>query len=148
MILRCFVVNEPDFYIRLYNSLVTPKWTYCSAVWSPYFDCDKQLLQAVQDRFLKRVSWRCNSTNPGVILPSVADQQKDVDLRILKSLVMSGQLSKYFTVKQNCLRSGVNLTAPEIANSFVVNDCFSWRVANCTHSDESFMKILKTFYCK
>ena len=40
-IMRCFVIKEPSFYIKLYQALIVPRLTYCCEIWRPYLKKDK-----------------------------------------------------------------------------------------------------------
>ena len=49
LIFRCFIIKEPDVYIRLYKSLVLSKIPYCSPVWESHLTlCTKQTLETVK----------------------------------------------------------------------------------------------------
>lgn len=36
LLMRSFIVSVPEFYIKLYNTIIVPKWLYCSQVWAPF----------------------------------------------------------------------------------------------------------------
>ena len=64
MIKRTIVNKISSIMVQLYKSLVRPHLEYCSPVWSPQYNKDKQMLEKVQRRFtrmipeLKRVEYR------------------------------------------------------------------------------------------
>ena len=72
-ILRAFVSKNASVYTKLYNSLVLPVICYGSVVWSPGLKKDSDRLQRVQDRFLKRVEWRCNIPRCSLKLPLISE---------------------------------------------------------------------------
>jgi len=146
LILRAFIIPIPDVYINAYKALVVPKWTYCSHVWYPCYQKDENLLQAVQNRFLKSVSRRCNVQCESIDLPPVRHFQQQADLRILKSLLLNGDLEKYFIIKRNNLRSGVTLSPKAVAHYDVVNNCFPWRVCKATHLDATFSTLVSSLF--
>lgn len=127
-ILRCFIVKEPNFYIRLFNSLVLPRFLYCSQVWRPYLKKHKRALERVQTRFLRRVSMRCAVSRSDLQLPSVEELQRTADLRLYESLRKASSFSKYFCERANNLRSNCTITSTEIARTERINNVFSWRV--------------------
>ena len=45
----------------MYKALVTPILTYCSYIWSPYYDVDIDLLESVQHKFLRYAAYKANS---------------------------------------------------------------------------------------
>lgn len=142
MILRCFIIEDFNHYIKLYKAIVVPKLTYCIHVWSPFYKKDLTLLQRVQDRFVKRVSNRCGLEMSHVNLPSIRVYQEQADYRALRFLSRAKALDKYFVLRRNVLRSGVTVSPPEVATLNVVNNAFAWRVCRRVHSDDVQAKIL------
>lgn len=127
-ILRCFIVKESRFYLRLFNSLVLPKFLYCSQVWRPYLKKHIKALERVRARFLRRVSLRCAGSVSDLSLPSVEELQRAADLRIYSSLCKTPSFSRFFCVRENNLRSNRTITSTEIARTERINNVFSWRV--------------------
>ena len=142
LILRAFIIDDTEMYMRLYKSIVVPKWTYCSHVWAPFYRKDIELLQRVQDKFVKRVARCCNLPRSFIVLPSVEEYKRRNDLGILKKLIKANQLTQYFTVRPNSLRSGISITGPEIACIDVVNNSFSWRIERLTREREDFRRLV------
>lgn len=142
MILRTFIIQNPAFYIKLYNTIVVPKWTYCAQVWSPFYLRDVGLLQRVQNRFLKRVAFRCNVPRNALSLPSVQEVQQTNDLRVLKKLITNNMFTYYFDVRQNNLRSGASIHPPEVATLDTVNNSFAWRMSRRIHADSDISNLL------
>src|ERR1041384_3511681 len=56
MIKRNFVNKSKSIIIPLYKSLVRPHLDYCSVVWRPHLEKDKQLIEKVQHRATKLIS--------------------------------------------------------------------------------------------
>lgn len=55
MINRTIVNKNSDIMLKLYKSLVRPNMEYCTAVWSPYYVKDKELIEKIQHRFTKMI---------------------------------------------------------------------------------------------
>lgn len=144
MILRVFSLQSPDLYLKLYESLVVPRLSYCAHVWSPYTQQGRALLQRVQDRFLKRVCKKCNVPRSRAILPSVTEYQRNTDASILRYIIFSGKLSEYFTVMTNNRRSRCTIHPHEVARVDVVNNAFVWRVPRLVREHDLFKNIVKT----
>lgn len=142
LILRTFSIQNPSVYLKLYNALVVPKWTYCSSIWASLKQKDTLLLQRIQNKFIKRVALRCKVPRETIILPSVEEYQRKVDLRVLKRLISNGQVSHYFSVQKNNLRSGGGIYPPEVAVVDIVHDAFAWRVARWTRECDDFRNIV------
>lgn len=128
MILRCFIIKRPEFYLGLYRSLVLPKFLYCSQVWRPYLKKHVNALERVQTRFLRRVSLRCGTSLDNLLLMSVQEVQAAADLRLYSRLSATSGFSKFFCSRENNLRSCRTITSIEIAKTERVNNLFSWRI--------------------
>ena len=50
MIKRNIKCKNADIIMRLYKSLVLPRWEYCIQAWSPYHKNDIEVLERVQKR--------------------------------------------------------------------------------------------------
>lgn len=146
LLLRTFILQDLKMYIKLYETIVVPKLTYCAHVWAPFHGKDVALLQRVQDRFIKRLSWRCKIARAEIVLPSVEEYQRRVDTRIFRQIIKENRLSKFFTVRTNNLRSGVTIHALEIANAEVVNNAFAWRLARRARDDDKICDLLKPLF--
>jgi len=142
LILRCFIIKDASFYIRLYETLVVPKLGYCIHVWCPFRKKDLLIFQAVQDRFLKRVAWRCNVKRETLSLPTIEELCSKADLRLFSQLVSSDSLHNFFLVQGNHLRSSICLRAKEIANCDAVNNSFVWRIEKQFRDDQNFYKTI------
>ena len=99
LILRALIRQDPNMYLKLYESLVVPKWMYCAHVWSPFYQKDVALLQRVQDRFVKRVAYRCNISRDKIVLPTVAEYQRRVDINVLKYLLHDRKIDNFFAIR-------------------------------------------------
>ena len=134
-IFRCFVIKEPDVYIRLYKSIVLSKLLYCSPVWFPHLKKHKKLLENVQSLFLRRLRWRCGSQTCDVDLPSIEALMVRQDDRILCTLKNADLFSHFFDVQPNHLRSQCTITTKCIARSEHLNNVFAWRTIKRSHHD-------------
>ena len=147
LILRAFIICNPEVYLKAYKALVVPKWMYCSHVWHPYYKMDTNLLQVVQDKFVERVARRCNISASLVHLPSVATFQHQVDLRVFRYVVLAGDTDKYFDIRHNNLRSTITVCAKEVAHFDSVNSSFPWRFCRKVNSDSTVLDYVSTL-CK
>jgi len=136
LILRAFNSKDPGLYLKAYNSLVVPRWTYCSHIWSPSYNRDVKLLQKVQDRFLKKVIFRCGIQAEDIQLPSVSSLHFSVDFRVFINLIKHDNWRKYFKLRQNSLRSGISLQPIEVAKYNIVNHSFAWRICTRAHTGD------------
>ena len=55
MIGRNIRYKSPDVMLRLYKSMVRPHVEYCTVAWSPHYIKDKQLIEKIQQRFIKMI---------------------------------------------------------------------------------------------
>jgi len=55
LIRRVIVNKRKDIMLRLYKSLVRPRLEYCTAVWSPHYSKDRELIERIQHRFTKMI---------------------------------------------------------------------------------------------
>ena len=55
MINRTIENKNSNIMLNLYKSLVRPHMEYCTAVWSPYYVKDKELIEKIQHRFTKMI---------------------------------------------------------------------------------------------
>lgn len=129
MIFRCFIVKRPEFYTRLYKSLVTPKFRYCSEVWRPYLKKHIDAIEHVQSKFIRRTALRCSVSRDSIKLVPISELHDQVDLKMYNRIINSENCSKYFNTRSNNLRSGVTVTATEIAKTERINNTFAWRTA-------------------
>lgn len=129
-IFRCFVVRNPEFYIRLYVSLVVSRLLYCCPVWLPHKKKHIRMLQVVQSYFLRRVHLRCALPKGTIVLPHVEYALAEQDLRSLGRLISIGLKDQFFTVRRNSLRSKCTISPKELAKTDTVANMFSWRICS------------------
>ena len=134
-IFRCFVVRSPDFYLRLYRSLVLPKLQYCAPVWLPHKSKHWRAIESVQRKFIRRLQWRCPSSGP-TPLPDLKVVLSGSDIAILKRIMAQGLTSHFFEVSSNELRCGVSVRSKAIARTDIVNNSWSWRLSSQASSGE------------
>ena len=139
---RCFLLKTPEFYIRLYNSLVVLRFLYCCPVWLPFRKKHFCMLKSVRTYFLKRLHLRCNFPAGAVVLPSIQSSLSDQDLRVLKRLIDLGLSDHFFDVRRNNLRSQATVLPKSLARADLIANMFSWRicseVANRQMSSQTF----------
>lgn len=128
-IFRCFIVRQPEFCIRLFQSLVVSKFLYCGPVWLPYKAKNIKSIEAVRSHFIKRLSLRCDVQDiPYEVSPPIMSTLSEQELRILRRLILQNDTSHYLEVKSNCLRSRNSIRTKAIANTELINNVFAWRV--------------------
>ena len=137
MILRTFAIRSASFYLNLYHSLVVPRLTYCSTIWTPFLKRDVHLLETAQRRFLRRVSARCGSCPEIEAVPTVASLNRTVDLRVLTRLVRSGVSDKFWEVSSHS-RRGPTYRTRSIARTDIVNNTFAYQVPRSARPDRVF----------
>ena len=138
-IMRCFVIRDPSFYIKLYQALVVPRLSYCCEIWRPYLKKDKLALDRTQRRFLRRVAYRC-----GIDVASISLRDLDViydtaDRNMLNRLRGLPCFDVLFREFDTNLRRG-RVTQPRVqARNDRVLNMFAWRVCRLL-SNESLSK--------
>jgi len=81
MIGRNIRYKSPDVMLRLYKSMVRPHVEYCTVAWSPHYIEDKQLIEKIQRRFVKVISW-------------FRDKSYEEGLRILRLNTLEGRRNR------------------------------------------------------
>ena len=104
-IFRCFVVRNPEFYVRLYKSLVVPKLQYCAPIWLPHKVKQWEAIESIQKLFLKRLRWRTPQPTLPPALPPLEHILNALDAHALKSVVLAGLCDHFFDVTTNSRRS-------------------------------------------
>lgn len=130
---RCFVIKRPDFYFKLYVSLVIPKLLYCCQVWRPFRKSDILSLEKFQRKFIRRVSLRCDVPRDSLCLPSISELFDNADAQMYKRMSFLESHSKIFNVNINNLRSNCTITTKDIARYDRVNNMFAWRYCRSLH---------------
>lgn len=134
-IFRCFIVKQPEFYLKLYVSLVIPKLLYCCEVWRPYRKCDVTSIESLQSKFLRRVSLRCGVPRESLCLPNISDLFKKADLSMYKRLSKLESFNDIFDINVNNLRSNFNVRTKKVARNDKVNNMFAWRLCRILHDE-------------
>ena len=145
LILRTFIVKNPQFYSALFNSLVTPRITYCSEIWRPFYAKDEKLIQSVLTRFSSRVANRCGIDRGSFPPPAIADIFQSVDDRVIRRLAKQRELEKFFVLLPTSTRSEVTISPPQLAKNYVVDHGFAWRTARRVTSDPG-LRIIVSMY--
>jgi len=128
MIFRCFIIKRPEFYIKLFKSLVLPKMLYCSPVWRPYLQKDISALEGVQNKFIRRVAKRCNVPRDHIHLDSIFKIHNDADLRLFYKLGSLDLDSTLFDFILTSSRTNSKVRTLEVARSEHINNLFSRRI--------------------
>ena len=56
-------INDHTAYISMYHTLIRSRLEYCSFVWSPLCQTNRDKIERVQRKFLKFISFKCNFNN-------------------------------------------------------------------------------------
>ena len=129
-IFRCFIVRRPEFYLRLYNSLVISKFMYCAPIWLPYKAKHWLGIETVQRYFLRRLRLRCPLGTAVPHLPSVQSVLEELDEQILRRILLLGQSDCFFDVTRNNRRSHFNVAPKSLARNNTVLNHWSRRVCS------------------
>lgn len=126
---RVFTIHSPAPYLKLYCSLVVPVLTYASPVWQPGRKGDQVRLQRVQNRFLRRVEYRCGLPRRSLSLPDIHDLHRAADLKFLRDLTKDEEsLLELFDLTATNSRAGAVLKPKAIARTERTRRLFPWRV--------------------
>lgn len=128
-IFRTFIIKRPEFYIKLYRSLVVPRLIYCCEIWRPYQKKYIEALERVQIRFVRRTARRCNVKKDAIELQTLCQLYDRADSRMYNKLRSLQSLDNFFDIRPNVLRSTETVRTLEVARTERVNQMFSWRVA-------------------
>ena len=127
-IFRCFIVKSADFYTNLYTSLVVPRFLYCSEVWRLYLK-KPDAIERVQNRFIRRVSKRCDIPRSAIVLRPISELHDEADMRMYDRLCTLNMIEQFVEIRENSLRSGRTVSAHEVARTDRINNLFAWRLA-------------------
>ena len=103
-----------------------------------------KLLEDVQRRFLKRLSWRCGNQATEE-LRGIKDLLVDGDRRFLKGLYKANLLQRFFIVERNDLRGGYSIRTKNIAKTQYVNNLYSWRMVRRVNDGDDRVRELLVF---
>ena len=116
-------------------SLIVPRLTYCSQVWSPRLKKDVILLDKVRRKFERRVASRCGISRDSFVLDSLRELHEKNDESTFRSLFRNGSVDHYFRLTPRVRGDGLNINAHHIARSEAVLGTFAWRYSRRTHGD-------------
>lgn len=129
-ILRSFVVRDVDLYRNLFRIYVEPILTYCAPVWNPRLKRDRKILQAVCDRFRKRVAFKCDVEKEAITKIEIDKMLKLADQRMLVSIRKDQELCDYLSDQTVSITRANGALRPKFrAKNDKVNSLFSWRVS-------------------
>ena len=136
MILRCFIVKTPEFYIRLYRSVIVPHILYCSVVWRPYLREHTAALDGIQSNFIRQIAARCDIAVTAVAVEAIADlfDRNRPDLLLLTTIRALPSFHEIFDDSKSSLRNALNLRPRYIVRTDRVNHMFAWRVSRIHRS--------------
>ena len=105
-IFRCFVVQTPAFYLKLYEALVLSRFQFCGPIWLPHKVKHINSLEAIQRLFLRRLHLRCHLSPGTMKLPPVHRVLSGQDAKMLAQLIEFQLAEHFFEIRENNLRSG------------------------------------------
>lgn len=129
-IFRSFSICDPDVYIRLFNSYVSPILEYACQVWRPHMKCDIELLSKMHRKFLRRVELRCGLLR-GTLRPlPILDRLDLADLKYLRRTIRNEPLfDMLFDIRWTPLRRGFSLAPKFIPRTAKIDNLFPGRIA-------------------
>jgi ribonuclease P/MRP protein subunit RPP40 len=133
MISRAFDCRIPSVYVTLYQTIVLPVLMYCSEVWSPTLIRDINLLQKIQDKFIKRIAWKCGVARNSIVLPQLQSLRNTKDQKMLSKILASESKLHFFDLREAGTRSEIVVRARTIAHTDKIAQQFSWRVSKAIH---------------
>ena len=101
---RCFVIQNPDVYVKLYKAIIVPRLMYCVPVWRPNLIKYARLLEGVQKYFLRRLAFRCSSARILPVIPGLSTLFDNWDGNALLCILKGGSLSHRMSVEPRDLR--------------------------------------------
>ena len=135
-IMRCFVLTSPSAYLKLYNAHVIPIFLYASQVWCPITKGNMERLEKVQNKFLRRVEYRCKLERHSLEIVDLMVRLRKADLRILRKMIKNEELfDEFFTLRPTSTRSGFVLEPHSRAKTDRVRQQFAWRMDKVIRDD-------------
>ena len=128
-ILRAFAIKKPDPYLKMYSTTVKPIIMYASPAWYPRYQKDLKRLQQAQDRFIRRLKQKTDSSE--ISMRPIVDQLNEADQRFLARLKRApARFEKLFDQTRSNTRAG-GVTRPKAtARTERIRNLFPWRVTN------------------
>ena len=129
-IFRCFIVRRPEFYIRLFQTLVLPKFLYCAPIWLPYKAKHRRSIESINEYFCRRLSLRCPGVSHPSEIPSIIEAMESQDERALRRIILIGNTHRFFKLRRNSLRSSVSISTNRRARLESIRHQFAWRICS------------------
>ena len=104
---------------------MTPKFDYCCVVWRPYLRKHIQAIERLQNRFVRRVSFRCQVPREAIVLKPISEIFDAADLRMFSNICERNVTDDYLSIRMNGLRSGETISSLEIAATERINQQFA-----------------------
>ena len=127
-VVRAFDCGVPSVYIQAYEALVRPSLLYAAPIWRP---CRKRhliMLDSFQKRFVKRVTYECNTDPANIRIDPVQDVLDTLDTSLVHQLRANPDFCNFFDARSTIKRTGVNFFTPRARNNSV-NRSFRWRMS-------------------
>ena len=135
MLLRSFSIRRPEVFMKLFNTYVLPILLYASPVWSPGLKRDRERLENVQKRYIRRVAFKCGVRRTDITYVPISDLLTQQDERIFAKIRKdSDRFSRMFSTVLSNTRRGVNIMPRVTARKTVVANLFPWRITAKLHN--------------
>lgn len=129
-LLRSFNVKNVDLYMKLFNTYVMPIVSYASPVWYPRLLKDQNLLQKMQRKFVKRVSFRCGIDIAMIKYTDILSILNENDKNMFQTIKNNDtRFQSMFSTTVNNTRRGENIYPRAMANKSSVKGMYAWRLS-------------------
>ena len=122
-IFRCFIIRSPEFYVRLYNSLIEPKLQYCAPIRLPHTVKHWEAIESVRKLFLRRLRWRSPQLTAPPVRPPLEHILTALDAHALKCVIIAGLCD----VATNSRWSRLTVRAKAVARNDTVQNSWARR---------------------
>ena len=129
-IFRCFIVRRPEFYIRLFQTLVLPKFLYCAPIWLPYKAKHRRSIESINKYFCRRLYLRSPGISHASEIPSIIEAMESQDERALRRIILIGSTHRFFKLRKNALRSSVTISTNRRPRLEAIRHQFAWRICS------------------
>ena len=102
---------------------------------------DLKLLQKMQDKFVRRVEYRCNVTRHNLVLPNVCDRMRTADLKQFKKMLKDeNTLDQFFYLRHTTSRAGFVIRPKTLAKTETINHMFPWRITRLVNDVNNILQ--------
>ena len=125
------MLRDASVYLKLYKTYVMPHVEYCCIIWNPLYAKDRALVEIMQERFLRRVEFRCNLPRRSLELLSVAERMELMDVSYLRRVIRNeSRFDELFDLSASNSQRGFVWRAKELSKSTKISHMYPWRVSS------------------